>query len=363
MKDSGRLPALAAWAGISAAGIVVAFLGGRWGAPEAGNPLPPPAEEGSDKVPARPVEEHRGPRASRGYGPEAPAPRSPQEPAGDPSRGETGEPAPRPLDLEPALLAARRAAAEPEDERALEVVHRAAAEWTERVLDDPEALASTLARFDTTRDAAELGFLAAVLGRVADPEVEEAAVRIARGDAHPSRRAAAFDVLDALDTPAAIDAALETLAREPDAAVRLAALRSIPDPTGASWDEAAPVADRLGEILAHDSDAEARRRAAVLLARWHRGDDEFRPVLEALSHDPDPAVRAGAAYACEVAGRRDESVTAALVQALRSPSEDNLVRENAWRALGSLGPLPPEAHEAYEAFRAAREGEGGSDDG
>ena len=78
------------------------------------------------------------------------------------------------------------------------------------------------------------------------------------------------------------------------------------------------------------------------------------PVLTALAGDPEPSVRAGAAFAVEMAGRRSPAILDALAATLASPGEDPLVQENAWRALGALSPLPEAAHRAYVAYAEAR---------
>ncbi len=351
--------ARAAAAAIVAGGWVLSFLAGRWTAP-AGDPpeFRDPTRSSSEK---RTRTEEPPPETST---PDRPRDgRNRASPAR--TRGPGGEEVPAdrpPIDLEPALAAARKAADAPEDETAASAALDALQRLEETILDDPAALARTIERFGRTTDPRELGFLAAGLGHVPDPEVEEAAVRIARGDADPGRRAAAFDVLDALDTPEATQVALEALSSEADPAVRLAALRAIPEPTGASLDEAALVVGRLADVLSRPGEAEARRRAALLLARWYRREADLAHVLEALERDPDPGVRAGCAYALEVAQSRTEPVFAALVRSLTEEREDPLVRENAWRALGALGPLGPEAHAAYEVYRETRdvEGEGGN---
>jgi hypothetical protein len=255
------------------------------------------------------------------------------------------------IDFGPALAAAREAADMPDDEAAAHEARAAAEDLHLQLAADPTALAQALERFRRSSVEAELGFLAAILGQIADPEVEAFAVGVASGDASTARRAAALEILDAFDTPLATPVALAVLAAETDLTVRRAALHAIPDPTGLSLTEAAAVARGVSAVVASDPDPEARRRAVILAGRY--GSD-MGPVLTALARDPEPSVRAGAAFALEVAGRRSPAVFDALIATLASQGEDPLVQENAWRALGALSPLPEGAHRAYGVYAEAR---------
>ena len=256
-----------------------------------------------------------------------------------------------PLDLEAVLAAARAAHADPVDEALCDAAEEAANALELAVLSDARAKAAALGRLRAAQDPAELEFLAAVLGRVRDLAVEEAAVELTRA-ASPAAQAAGYDMLDALDLPAARSVALEGLARAREPAVRRSALNALPVPAGASLDDAREVVGTLGALVSGDRDPELRRRAAIELGRWHRGVEDLAPVLTALERDPDPAVRAGAAFGLELAVRRDPLVVEALVRVLRRPDEDPLVRENAWRALSALGPLPPEVQAEWRRFHA-----------
>lgn len=222
------------------------------------------------------------------------------------------------------------------------------------LLSDPEALRAALDRLRSTDDPRAAADLAAILGQVRDPAVEALARELAVAGRTPALRAAAFDILDRFDTPDVLPLVLATLSREGDAAVRRAALMAVPEPAGTSLAEAERLVIPLGEVLAHDHDPEMRRQAAIVLGGWHRSVDDLAGVLRSLASDPDPGVRAGCAFAVEVSGNRDPSVIRALVAALGAPGEDDLVRENAWHALGRMGPLPAAAEEAYRAYAAER---------
>jgi HEAT repeat protein len=213
-------------------------------------------------------------------------------------------------------------------------------------------------RFRSEQDPASLEVLSAALGRVVDPAVEELALELVRRDPDPARRAAAFDLLDRLDPPAATAAVLSALGRESDPALRQAALRALPAPRGTNTEGARPVVAELTRLLASDPDEELRRRSAVLLGEWRTCEGELTPVLEALARDPSAQVRAGCAFACEVAGRRSSPVLEALLAAMESEHEDPLVRANAWSALGALAPLPPRAHEAWLLHAEQRDAAG-----
>jgi hypothetical protein len=331
------------------------FLVGRTTAPEpehAGPRAGPSATVNPDAPPpaqrSTPVSEPGTPLAAGPLDPLDP----PAEVAGPPRAATEAEVDAR---IARALEAARASQAMPDDHHVAEAVLTATGELEQLLASDPGALARALERLRALTDPSDLETLAAVLGRIADPAVEETALDIARRDVSPTRRMAALDVLDALDTPDARGVALDVLAREQHVDLRRTALRALPDPAGASVEDAGAVVTTLARIVAQDQDVELRRRAAVDLGAWHRSPAELLPLLEALARDPSPEVRSGAAFGLEAARSRAPEVVAALVAALGRPDEDPLVRENAWRALSALGPLPPEARSAWQAYKAERE--------
>jgi hypothetical protein len=221
---------------------------------------------------------------------------------------------------------------------------------------DPRALAAAVDRFRTTRDQDELAMLTGLLGNVADPVVERAALEVATADPDAGRRVMAFTVLDALDLPAARTAALTALDRESDAAVRQAALHALPPPKGSSLAEGAEVVDRLLQVLRSDPVPETRRRAARELGDWSHTPQALDALAAAMRRDASPEVRAGAAFGLELArAASNPGVRAALVAAMEDSQEDTLVRENAWNALGAAGPLPPAEHAAWSSYRDLRD--------
>lgn len=344
-------PAPIPTAAVAVATFVVGLVVGRATAPTP-EPAPPPA--------AIPREEHAAPRPDAEAHAHAPPP---LEPAGPPP------PAPRPggaadVDAHVArvLETARATAAAPDDYRAGEAALLAAADLERLLATDPGALARALESFRGLTDAGDLEALGLVLGRIADPAVEDVALELARGDDLRARRIAALDVLDALDAPAARPVVLDVLTSERDPDLRRAALRALPDPAGASLDDAAGVVAALVRIVAEDLDPDLRRRAAIDLGGWHRHEADLHPLLEALARDPDPEVRSAAAFGLEAARRRTPEIVAALVTAMGRADEEPLVRENCWRALSALSPLPPDARAAWQAFRAERQALG-LDDG
>jgi hypothetical protein len=254
-----------------------------------------------------------------------------------------------------AAVAAARAAQGCGDEGVAEEAARERGRLVQRLLLDPPALARALQEFRQARgDTAEL--LAAALGQVRDREVEATALELAAHGASAELRAAAFDVLDALDSAQALEVALSAIAREVAPEVRRAALFALPDAAGATIASASHAVRELTPRVSDDPDPESRRRAALALARWHTSLDELQPLISALAGDPDPSVRAGAAFGLERCGRRHERVAAALADAVRRPGEAREVRETAWQALGAQGALGPREAAAHADYAREREG-------
>jgi len=331
----------------------VAFLLGRWSAPEGevkeviryrDRPAEGPARGGVGHDPSQPGGPHVGPgHAGHDHGP--PPSDATEIPAI--SDGASRDQ----LKLGQAVAAAKEAMRAPTDHHVQEAANASAGELEMQLLDDPNALSTALRRFPSLRDPLELEILAAALGRVRDPEVEELALRMAQDNRHPPRQAAALDMLDALDTPKAREVALDVLGRERDPGVRRAALHAVPDPEGASVDDAERVIASLTQLLESDPDPEVRRRAALKLCSWHRTLAELRPVLDRLARDPDINVRGGCAHGLGVARNRAPEVVNALVQAMTNTGEDLLVRENSYHSLSRLSPLPQAAHQAHTEFK------------
>lgn len=329
----------------------VAFLLGRWSAPEGevrevvryrDRPSEGPARAGVGQDSGR----LRGPALGHDHAHDQGPPSDATEiPALDPSSSRDQ------LKLGMVVAAAKEALRAPTDHHVQEAANAAAGELEMQLLSDPNALSTALRRFPSLRDPLELEILAAALGRVRDPEVEELALRMAQDNRHGPRQAAALDMLDALDTPKAREVALDVLGRERDPSVRRAALHAVPDPEGASVDDAERVIASLTQLLESDPDPEARRRAALKLCRWYRDLGELRPVLDRLARDPDINVRGGCAHGLGVARDRSPEVINALVQAMTNTGEDLLVRENSYHSLSALSPLPQAAHQAHTQFR------------
>jgi HEAT repeat protein len=337
---------------------VVSFMIGRWTAPEAEpkvvtqtKVIREPGAKGPG-VQAPPPGEHSA-HDGHDHGPGA------HDAGGGASGG--GGPMPQipkpgtPLNLDKVFTAAKEAFEAPDDHHINEAATAAAGELEMRLLTDPAALEEALRRFPDLTGQAELEVLAAVLGRVRDPIVEQTALRYAIDRTNPVRRAAALDILDALDTPHARPVALDVLDESRDLNVRRAALRAVPEPQGASQDEAQRVVESLTQILANDTDSELRRRSAVMLGTWARNQQDLQPVINHLMSDSSVDVRAGAAFGLELSRSKDPAVINALTRAVLNGGEDPLVRENAWKALGAISPLPPAAAEAYKAFQQERD--------
>lgn len=265
------------------------------------------------------------------------------------------------MPLKKALKVARAAFAEPNNIEVQETAKLAAGGLYLHLKNNPRDLAQSLDQLSSSNRQDEADFLAAVLGRIHDPIVEKTALDLAeRGQG--ANKAAAFDILDAFDTPAALSPALRALQGTESVAVRRAALRAIPKPSGLDEDTAEEVIKQLTSTLRTDEDPEARRRAALLLGDWQRSFADFWPVVEALSQDLDINVRAGCAFACEISGLKDRRIVNALAIMVAKPGEDPLVRENAWRALGRLSPLPKSAEQIYLNFKQELEESGIGED-
>lgn len=224
----------------------------------------------------------------------------------------------------------------------------------ERVTLDPAGLTAALERLRVATDPQELDDLLGLLGQSQDVRVEVAALDLAQRGESALRRAAAFDLLDALDRPAALPLVLRALTEEDDPRVRCAALFALPRPAGARGEVLSEVGVRLRDVLTSDPHPEARRRAALALGDWCQAPAALPALVVALGSDPSPEVRAGVAFALEQARSNDRAVRAALLRALEDQGEDPLVRDNAWHALGASAPLSRAEEAAWLAFGAAR---------
>lgn len=219
---------------------------------------------------------------------------------------------------------------------------------------DPAVIGGALSRLRLTQDPAELDGLVGLLGALgsADPRVEQTALELAARGEDVARRAAAFNLLDALDRPAALPLVVQALIREEDPTLRSAAIYALPGPAGAVQEQLDEVVRRLREVLETDTDVETRRRAAVALGEWGRAPGAVSGLLQALRHDAAPEVRAWSAFGLELCRTNDPAVREALAQVVEDEREDAFVRENAWHALGAAAPLTPREHQVWSRFPA-----------
>lgn len=220
-----------------------------------------------------------------------------------------------------------------------------------------EALRQEPARVDEvlerlrTGSLEEAGGVTIALGRFRDVRVLRAAAQLSDArDAEPWRRAMALEVLDGLDAGPAAPVALRALA-DPDPVVRRAGIHALPPRATIDPERAPAVLAALGAALRRDADPEVRRRAALAIGRWATDAGELGPVLSSLVRDPSPDVRAGAAFACELAAQDGPRVRQALLRSMEA-GEAPLVRENAARALEALGPLAEHERRALERVAA-----------
>ncbi len=216
---------------------------------------------------------------------------------------------------------------------------------------DPELLAAAAARL-ADAPLEELELLVVALGQQRHPLVEDAAAALALSLAEPARRALALELLGRLRTPRALPVVQEVLARESQTSVLAAALHALPRPTGVAQGTAELLQTELEELALGSAEPELRRRALIAYADW--GAD---PALlaSALRDDPDPSVRAGAAFALERLGGGGPAEWELLGSLLNDPREDPTLRENAWRALGAAGPLPEHLARAWQEFARSRD--------
>jgi hypothetical protein len=261
------------------------------------------------------------------------------------------------LKLDKALQVARDLDSKPDEEESIAAAQSATSGLYFELSTDRQALASALSRLPHLGTRGELGMMAAVLGRIADPEVEQLALTMSQASS-PLLREAAFDILDGLDLPSGRSVAVRALRIEGEVDVRRAAVRAMPEPRGASEEDADEVVKQLSQVLGTDQDPETRRLAAISLASWHRNLGEFMVVLQHMISDESAGVRAGCAFACEISGRRDPEVVKALVQSLERTGEDDVVRDNGYRALKAMGPLPARASEAFKLYEQQMDDDG-----
>ncbi len=216
---------------------------------------------------------------------------------------------------------------------------------------DPSELEAALAQVPGA-SIEELELLVLALGFVRRPEVEELAAGLALDDPAPERRALGVELLGRLGTPRALPVLDQVLGQESATPVLRVALGALPRPVAVSEAEGARLRGKL-EGFAASPTPELRRRALIALADWSPDTGLARA---ALAGDPDPAVRAGAAYALELAGGGSAADRELLARVLEDVGEPFVVRDNAWRALGAAGPLPASMHAAWHRFAREREG-------
>jgi len=256
-------------------------------------------------------------------------------------------------ELDRALGLVQRELEAPADAEAKEASKVASAQMFRLLSNDPHALQQAIERMARLQDKEKTEWLAAILGRIRDPQVESLGVRLIRAHA-PVQRAAGWEILDAIDSRWTLELVLQQ-GSEPSQEVRRAAVSALPESAGFGHDTANRVIPFLSRTLRSDADPETRRRAVLRLATWYRSAADLEEIIVALRENRDHRVRAGAAFALELASARIPRAIDALSKALRTHLEAPSVREAAWHALGSLGPLPEPARSRYASYGEIRD--------
>lgn len=223
-----------------------------------------------------------------------------------------------------------------------------------RMRDDPSRLVWAVTQFAQETDSARLGAWSRLLGNVKHPGVREVVSGMAL-DASRSKgsRIAALRVLEQQRSLDTIPAVTQLLADEPDTDVLKAAMYALPNPRGASEDEAAGVVEAILQ-RASDPRDEVRRVAVAKLADWPQHPAVRPALVQTLQADLDAGVRAAAAFSLIWVGPKDNALLSTLATRVQDPAEDWFVRENAWRALGAEGVLPGELASVYQDFGQER---------
>lgn len=157
---------------------------------------------------------------------------------------------------------------------------------------EPEAAAQTvddiLARLDTSRDPAEQAMLLRALGNAGDPRAFPRAASYARSSL-AALRGAAVHAIQFLVLPEADALVVELLRGDPDAEVRVEALRV------AGFRAPEPLVSAVAAVAVHDAVDGVRHAAAQTLAAYFPDPRAFAALEALAAGDPSPEVRRDAA--------------------------------------------------------------------
>ncbi len=230
-----------------------------------------------------------------------------------------------------------------------------AQELFHRLEKDPSKLQWALEKFRQERDPALLEIWSRILGRVEDPLVLQVVQQMALDPSRPREaRLAALRTLGTRGTPDAIPAVRGVLEREADADLVKAAIHALPRPKGLTAGETGQVAAALSRQISAPLPDEVRRTATVALGDWSGEPAARTTLLSTLQSDRAPSVRAAAAFGLSYVTPKDGATLATLAAKVQDRGEDWLVRENAWRALGTERVLGDDFARVYQAFTEER---------
>lgn len=229
------------------------------------------------------------------------------------------------------------------------------AKLLDQLQNDPQALQWALRELEQQAGSERAAELAAVLGMIADADIEARALAMAR-NGNLDQKLLGLELLDRLniENPDTRQGVVDILRSEQRSEILAAALYAL-HPAVVAPAQASEVRAALRPLAGH-AEVELRRRGLVALARWSSSSADLEPVVAGLA-DSSVDVRAGAAFALGQAPVKDGAARAALSATLADPDEDWVVRELAWHSLSSF-PQDAASHQAWAAFAELRAGLG-----
>ena len=235
---------------------------------------------------------------------------------------------------------------EEDDER----LHQAMDAFVRLLSDNPEQRRAAIELFMKEKKSGVLKIAALALGRVDCPEMHEAMIRIAQGDASAARRQQALVVLGFFQSSDAVPVALQILRAESDVKMQNHAIGALPDqpPAGTAEAQRGEVAGELTKFT-QSPDVLMRESAYRKLGDW--SDEGGTPTLLSGLKDPQMTVRAAAAYALALRAERSPDAKTTLLRLLQDAGEHVQVRGVAADALAEWAKRDAEIQRAVDAFR------------
>lgn len=224
-----------------------------------------------------------------------------------------------------------------------------------RIKQDPSLLADILAEYRYNTDPERAKRLAALVGKLKDPQILSTATELAYSSDFQSKKNG-LELLSRIQphNSEARDISIELLGVESDPDFLVSTMNVFATPgTNTSESQKQMLLDNVSLLSTHQEES-VRAHSIALLGRWAKNDLTTTPTLIAALSDTSAHVRARAATAVTGTSTPNQEMIASLFALLENPDEVKTTRQTAMLALQRMQLSQSQQTQFLDGQRALR---------